>query len=89
MAVASPAANTDKPISTATGMARWSTLSTHFKNFMGSKRSQDLGVPLVSPLNELARSSPSEVISRYSISAVNEGSTHVALGILIGFVSLD
>jgi hypothetical protein len=40
------------------------------------------------PLNELARSSPSEVISRYSISAVNTGSTHVALGFLSGLLNL-
>src|ERR1700691_2649201 len=42
-----------------------------------------------SPLNELCRSSPSEVMSRYSTSAKNDGSTHVALGFLMGFVSLD
>ena len=42
-----------------------------------------------SPLNELARSKPSDVMSRYSISATNDGSTHVALGFLMGLVSLD
>jgi hypothetical protein len=41
------------------------------------------------PLNELCRSGPSEVISRYSTSAKKVGSTHVAFGFLIGFVSLD
>jgi hypothetical protein len=40
-------------------------------------------------LNELCRSSPSDVMSRYSMSAKNVGSTHVAFGFLIGFVSLD
>ena len=44
------------------------------------------GVPLVSPLNELARK-PSDVNSRYSISAKNFGSTHVALGFLMALVS--
>jgi hypothetical protein len=42
-----------------------------------------------SPLNELARKRPSEVISRYSTSATKVGSTHVALGFLIGLVSFD
>jgi hypothetical protein len=41
------------------------------------------------PLNELCRSRPSEVMSRYSTSAKKVGSTHVAFGFLIGFVSLD
>ena len=41
------------------------------------------------PLNELARSSPSAVMSRYSISATNAASTQVAFGALIGFVSFD
>lgn len=40
-------------------------------------------------MNELCRSNPSDVMSRYSISAVNFGSTHVALGFLIGLVSFD
>lgn len=40
---------------------------------------------LTSPLNELYRSNPSDVMSRYSTSAIKEGSTHVALGILTGF----
>ena len=43
---------------------------------------------LFKPLNELWRSSPSEVMSRYSISAMKTGSTHVALGFLSGLVSL-
>jgi hypothetical protein len=42
-----------------------------------------------SPLNELARKRPSEVMSRYSISATKVGSTHVAFGFLTGLVSLD
>ena len=41
------------------------------------------------PLKELCLSRPSEVMSRYSTSAVNDGSTQTALGFLIGFVSLD
>ena len=41
------------------------------------------------PLNGLARSSPSAVMSRYSISATNAASTQVAFGALIGFVSFD
>lgn len=41
------------------------------------------------PLNELARSSPSDVMSRYSTSATNDGSTHVAFGFLTGLVSFD
>jgi hypothetical protein len=43
----------------------------------------------VSPLNELCLSNPSDVISRYSTSATNDGSTHTAWRILIGLVSLD
>ena len=39
-------------------------------------------------LKELALSNPSEVMSRYSMSATKAGSTHVALGFLIGLVSL-
>jgi hypothetical protein len=42
-----------------------------------------------SPLNELALRRPSEVMSRYSMSATNVGSTHVALDFLMGLVSLD
>ena len=42
-----------------------------------------------SPLNELALKRPSEVMSRFSISATNDGSSHVALGFLMGLVSLD
>ena len=40
-------------------------------------------------MNELARSKPSDVMSRYSTSAKNFGSTHVAFGFLICLVSLD
>ena len=42
-----------------------------------------------SPLNELALKRPSEVMSRYSTSATKVGSTQVALGFLMGLVSLD
>ncbi len=41
------------------------------------------------PLKELARSRPSAVISLYSTSATNFGSTQVVLGALIGFVNFD
>ena len=58
-------------------------------SLMKSERSQVRPVPLDSPLNELARSKPSEVMSRYSTSAKNVGSTHVAFGFLMGLVSLD
>jgi hypothetical protein len=44
---------------------------------------------LESPLNELARSNPSDVMSRYSMSAKNFGSTQVALGLRTGLVSFD
>ena len=44
---------------------------------------------LDNPLNELARKRPSDVMSRYSTSATKVGSTHVALGFLMGLVSLD
>src|ERR1700745_3435923 len=37
------------------------------------------------PLNELCRSRPSDVMSRYSTSAKKVGSTHVAFGFLIRF----
>ena len=47
---------------------------------MKIERRQVRPVPLDSPLNELARSRPSDVISLYSMSAKNSGSTHVALG---------
>jgi hypothetical protein len=40
-----------------------------------------------SPLKELARSKPSDVMSLYSTSAKNFGSTHVAFGFLMGMVS--
>jgi hypothetical protein len=46
-------------------------------------------VPFERPLNELCLSSPSDVMSRNSASAVNDGSTHVAFGFLMGLVSLD
>ena len=42
-----------------------------------------------SPLKELARSKPSDVMSLYSTSAKNIGSTHVAFGFLMGLVSFD
>jgi hypothetical protein len=42
-----------------------------------------------SPLKELALKRPSEVMSRYSISATKVGSTHVALGFRMGLVSFD
>jgi hypothetical protein len=45
-------------------------------------------VPLDSPLKELARSKPSDVMSRNSTSAKNFGSTHVAFGFLMGLVTL-
>ena len=47
------------------------------------------GSPRDSLLNELARSKPSDVMSLYSTSAKNFGSTHVAFGFLMGLVSLD
>jgi hypothetical protein len=50
---------------------------------------QTFGYKRFRPLEELCRSSPSEVISRYSTSAKNLGSTHVALGFLTCFVSVD
>jgi hypothetical protein len=39
-------------------------------------------------LKELALSRPSEVMSRYSISAKNVGSTHVAFGFFSGLLNL-
>ena len=39
------------------------------------------------PLKELARSNPSDVMSLYSTSAKNFGSTHLAFGFLMGMVS--
>ena len=39
------------------------------------------------PLKELARRKPSDVMSLYSTSAKNIGSTHVAFGFLMGLVS--
>jgi hypothetical protein len=56
---------------------------------MERKRCQGRRVPFERPLKELCRSSPSDVMSRNSTSAVNDGSTYVAFGFLIGFVSLD
>ena len=58
-------------------------------SLMKIERSQVRPVPFDSPLNELARSKPSEVMSRYSTSATKVGSTQVALGFLMGLVSLD
>jgi hypothetical protein len=55
----------------------------------GRRRSQVRSVPLVSPLNELARSNPSDVMSRNSTSAKNFGSTPVAFGFLIALVNFD
>jgi hypothetical protein len=46
------------------------------------------GYPRESPLNELACSKPSDVTSLYSISAVNTGSTQMALGLRTGFAQL-
>ena len=43
------------------------------------------GSPRDSLLNELARSKPSDVMSLYSTSAKNLGSTHVAFGFPDGF----
>ena len=47
------------------------------------------GSPRDSLLNELARSKASDVMSLYSTSAKNLGSTHVAFGFLMGLVSFD
>jgi hypothetical protein len=44
---------------------------------------------LLRPLNELWRSNPSDVISRYSTSPIKTGSTHVAFGLRTALVSLD
>src|SRR5581483_9413112 len=44
---------------------------------------------LTSPLNELPRSKPSFVMSRYSTSAEYFGSTQFVFGARIGFASLD
>ena len=57
-------------------------------SLMKIERCQVRPVPLNNPLNELARSKPSDVMSLYSTSAKNFGSTHVAFGFLIGLVSL-
>jgi hypothetical protein len=56
---------------------------------MKDERCQGRPVPFDSPLNELARSSPSDVMSLCSSSAKNRGSTHVAFGIPMGLVSFD
>ena len=56
---------------------------------MKSERRQVRPVPLDSPLNELARSKPSDVMSVYSTSAKNLGSTHVAFGFLTDRVGFD
>jgi hypothetical protein len=42
-----------------------------------------MGYLFDNPLKELCRRSPSDVMSRYSTSAKNDGSTHVALGFLV------
>ena len=58
-------------------------------SLMKIERCQVRPVPLDNPLNELARSKPSDVMSLYSTSAKNFGSTHVAFGFLMGLVSFD
>jgi hypothetical protein len=58
-------------------------------SLMKIERSQARPVPLDNPLNELLRSKPSDVMSLYSTSAKNIGSTHVAFGFLMGLVSFD
>src|SRR5450432_2899766 len=58
-------------------------------NMMGSRQHACLAHYFKSPLNELCRSSPSEVMSRYSTSAVNDGSTHVAFSFRLGLESFD
>jgi hypothetical protein len=63
-------------------------VAAHIRIFTDLDDFKSAPVPLVSPLNELARSKPSEVMSRYSTSAKNFGSTHVAFGFLIARVSL-
>jgi len=40
-------------------------------------------------LKELARNKPSDVMSRYSTSAKNFGTTQVAFGFLMALVSFD
>ena len=57
-------------------------------SLMKSERCQDRPVPFESPLNELARSKPFEVMSLYS-SGEELRSTHVALGFRMGRVSFD
>jgi hypothetical protein len=58
-------------------------------SLMKIERSQAGPVPLDNPLNELLRSKPSDVMSLYSTSAKNFGSTQVAFGFLIVLVSFD
>ena len=58
-------------------------------SLMKSERRHARPVPFDSPLNELVRSRPSEVMSLYSTSAKNLGSTHVTFGFLMGLVSFD
>jgi hypothetical protein len=48
-----------------------------------------VGCRRFNPLNERARNKPSEVMSRYSISAKNCGSTQVAFRLRIALVSFD
>lgn len=54
---------------------------------MKDERGQVRPVPLDNLLNELARSKPSDVMSRYLTSAKNFSSTHVAFGFLMALVS--
>ena len=58
-------------------------------SLMKNERRQVRPVPFDNLLNEPARSKPSDVMSRYSTSAKNFGSTHVAFGFLMGLVSFD
>jgi hypothetical protein len=55
---------------------------------LGPALANRLGYERLRPLN-VCLSSPSDVMSRYSTSAKYAGSTQVALGFLIGLVSLD
>ena len=57
-------------------------------SLMKSERCQDRPVPFESPLNELARSKPFEVMSLYS-SGEELRSTHVALGFRLGLTAVS
>jgi putative SOS response-associated peptidase YedK len=59
--------------------------------FLTTEPNAEVGAihPKAMPVNELCRNRPSDVMSRYATSAKKLGSTHVAFGFLIGFVSLD